>query len=218
MVRQAFEEQIRDLLDDLMAMGQMVVDSLQGSVQALRLQDAEMAQQVIEHDDQINAAQHAIDEQCLVLIATQQPMASDLRLILAISNIAAELERIGDYTEGIAKLAVMLAGEPLVKPLIDIPRMADEGRRMLLSSLEAFAEQDLQLARKVGNDDELVDALYDQVYRELLLFMMQDPRTITRATYLLWVAHNLERIADRTTNIAERVFFTARGEVVDLNR
>ncbi len=218
MVRQAFEEQIRELLDDLMAMGQKVVESLLGSVQALRQQDEDMARKVIEQDDLINAAQHAIDEQCLVLIATQQPMASDLRLILAVSNIAAELERIGDYTEGIAKLAIKLAGEPLVKPLIDIPRMADEGRRMLLSSLEAFAQQDLRLAQQVGNDDELVDALYDQVYRELLLFMMQDPRTITRATYLLWVAHNLERIADRTTNIAERVFFTARGEVVDLNR
>ena len=152
------------------------------------------------------------------MIATQQPMASDLRMILAVSNIAAELERIGDYTEGIATLSIKLSGQPLVKPLIDIPRMAEEGRRMLLLSLQAFAQQDLSLARQVGDDDELVDALYDQVYRELLLFMMQDPRTITRATYLLWVAHNLERIADRTTNIAERVFFTARGEVVDLNR
>jgi phosphate transport system protein len=217
-MRQAFEEQIRELLDDLMALGQTVVDSLHKAVQALRQQDEELARQVIAYDDEINAAQHAIDEQCLVLIATQQPMASDLRLILAVSNIAAELERIGDYTEGIAKLAIKLAGEPFVKPLIDIPRMADEGRRMLLSSLQAFSQQDLDLARQIGNDDELVDALYDQVYRELLLFMMQDPRTITRATYLLWVAHNLERIADRTTNIAERVFFTARGEVVDLNR
>ena len=218
MVRQAFEEQLRGLLEDLLAMGQMVVDSMQSSVQALRLQNEEMARKVIEHDDAINAAQHAIDEQCLVLIATQQPMASDLRMILAVSNIAAELERIGDYTEGIATLSIKLSGQPLVKPLIDIPRMAEEGRRMLLLSLQAFAQQDLSLARQVGDDDELVDALYDQVYRELLLFMMQDPRTITRATYLLWVAHNLERIADRTTNIAERVFFTARGEVVDLNR
>lgn len=217
-MRQAFEEQLRELLDRLMAMGQMVVDSMQRCVQALGQQDEELAREVIEHDDAINAAQHAIDEECLVLIATQQPMASDLRLILAVSNIAAELERIGDYTEGIATLAIKLAGQPLVKPLIDIPRMADEGRRMLLSSLEAFARQDLDLARQVGKEDELVDALYDQVYRELLLFMMQDPKTITRATYLLWVAHNLERIADRTTNIAERVFFTSRGEVVDLNR
>jgi phosphate transport system protein len=218
MVRQAFEEQIRELLDDLLAMGQMVSDSIDRSVQALALQDEDLAQQVIAYDDEINATQNSIDEKCLVLIATQQPMASDLRTILAISNIASELERIGDYTEGIGRLAKKLAAQPLLKPLIDIPRMADRGREMLLSSLEAFAQQDVEAARKLGDADDLVDALYDQVYRELLVFMMEDPRTITQATYLLWVAHNLERIADRTTNIAERVIFTDSGQVVDLNR
>lgn len=218
MVRQAFEEQIRELLDDLLAMGQMVADSIDRSVQALALQDENLAQQVIDYDDEINATQHGIDEKCLVLIATQQPMASDLRTILAISNIASELERIGDYTEGIGRLAVKLAAQPLLKPLIDIPRMADRGRHMLLTSLEAFAQQDVETAQQLGEADDLVDALYDQVYRELLVYMMEDPRTITQATYLLWVAHNLERIADRTTNIAERVIFTDSGRVVDLNR
>jgi phosphate transport system protein len=218
MVRQAFEEQIRELLDDLLAMGQMVSDSIDRSVQALALQDEDLAQQVIAYDDEINATQNSIDEKCLVLIATQQPMASDLRTILAVSNIASELERIGDYTEGIGRLAVKLAAQPLLKPLIDIPRMADRGRQMLLSSLEAFAQQDVEAARKLGDADDLVDALYDQVFRELLVYMMEDPRTITQATYLLWVAHNLERIADRTTNIAERVIFTDSGQVVDLNR
>jgi phosphate transport system protein len=218
MVRQAFEEQIRELLDDLLAMGQMVSDSIDRSVQALALQDEDLARQVIAYDDEINATQNDIDEKCLVLIATQQPMASDLRTILAVSNIASELERIGDYTEGIGRLAVKLAAQPLLKPLIDIPRMADRGRQMLLSSLEAFAQQDVEAARKLGDADDLVDALYDQVFRELLVYMMEDPRTITQATYLLWVAHNLERIADRTTNIAERVIFTDSGQVVDLNR
>jgi phosphate transport system protein len=218
MVRQAFEEQIRELLDDLLAMGQMVSDSIDRSVQALALQDEDLAQQVIAYDDEINATQNSIDEKCLVLIATQQPMASDLRTILAVSNIASELERIGDYTEGIGRLAAKLAAQPLLKPLIDIPRMADRGREMLLSSLEAFAQQDVEAARKLGDADDLVDALYDQVFRELLVYMMEDPRTITQATYLLWVAHNLERIADRTTNIAERVIFTDSGQVVDLNR
>jgi phosphate transport system protein len=218
MVRQAFEEQIRELLDDLLAMGQMVSDSIDRSVQALALQDEDLARQVIAYDDEINATQNNIDEKCLVLIATQQPMASDLRTILAVSNIASELERIGDYTEGIGRLAVKLAAQPLLKPLIDIPRMADRGRQMLLSSLEAFAQQDVEAARKLGDADDLVDALYDQVFRELLVYMMEDPRTITQATYLLWVAHNLERIADRTTNIAERVIFTDSGQVVDLNR
>lgn len=218
MVRQAFEEQIRELMEDLLAMGQMVADSIDRSIQALAQQDVELARQIIDFDDEINAAQHDIEEKCLVLIATQQPMAGDLRTILAVSNIALELERMGDYSEGIAKLAIKLAGEPFIKPLIDIPRMAHEGRRMLLTALEAFAREDVQAAQQVGQADDLVDALYDQVYRELLVYMMQDPRTITQATYLLWVAHNLERIADRTTNIAERVVFVASGQIVELNR
>lgn len=218
MVRQIFQEQIRELLEDLLEMGRMVADSIDRSIQSLAKQDEDLARQVIEFDDEINALQHDIDEKCLVLIATQQPMASDLRAILAVSNIAAELERIGDYTEGIARLAVKLAGRPLLKPLIDIPRMAEEGRRMLLTSLDAFARQDVETARQVGEADDLVDALYDQVFRELLVIMMEDPRTITQATYLIWVAHNLERIADRTTNIAERVIFMDSGRIVDLNR
>ena len=218
MVRQVFQEQIRELLEDLLEMGQMVADSIDLAIQALARQDDELAQQVIDSDDEINACQHDIDEKCLVLIATQQPMAGDLRAILSVSNIAAELERIGDYTEGIARLALKLSGRPLLKPLIDIPRMAEEGRRMLMTSLEAFARQDVETAREIGTADDVVDALYDQVYRELLVFMMEDPRTITQATYLLWVAHNLERIADRTTNIAERVIFFDSGRIVDLNR
>jgi phosphate transport system protein len=218
MARQAFQEQIRELLEDLLEMGQMVADSIGSSIQALAKQDQELAQWVIDYDDEINAFQYDIDEKCLVLIATQQPMAGDLRAILSVSNIAAELERIGDYSEGIARLALKLLGRPLLKPLIDIPRMAEEGRRMLMGSLEAFASQDVEAARQIGDADDVVDALYDQVYRELLVYMMEDPRTITQATYLLWVAHNLERIADRTTNIAERVIFLDSGRIVDLNR
>jgi len=218
MVRQIFQEQIRELLEDLLGMGQMVSDSIDRSVQALVKRDEELARQVIDYDDEINLAQHDIDEKCLVLIATQQPMAGDLRTILAVSNVASELERIGDYTEGIAKLAIKLSSKPPLKPLIDIPRMAEIGRKMLMESLEAFAREDADAAPKIGDQDDVVDALYDQVYRELLVFMMEDPRTITQATYLLWIAHNLERIADRTTNIAERVVFTASGKIVDLNR
>lgn len=218
MVRQVFREQIRELLEDLLGMGQMVADSIDEAVKALARQDVELAQQVIDFDEEINEVQHDIDEKCLVLIATQQPMAGDLRAILSVSNIAAELERIGDYAEGIAKLAIKLSAQPLLKPLIDIPRMAEEGRRMLMLSLEAFAQQDPDAARGIGAADDVVDALYDQIYRELLVFMMEDPRKITQATYLLWVAHNLERIADRTTNIAERVIFMDSGRVVDLNR
>lgn len=218
MVRQVFQDQIQELLEDLLEMGQMVSGAIDRSVQALIKQDEELARQVIAYDDEINLAQHDIDEKCLVLLATQQPMARDLRTILAVSNIASELERMGDYTEGIAKLAAKLASQPLLKPLIDIPRMAEIGRRMLQESLETFVHEDAERAHKIGDEDDIVDALYDQVYRELLIFMMQDPHTITQATYLLWIAHNLERIADRTTNIAERTVFTASGEIVDLNR
>lgn len=218
MVRQMFEEQIRELLEDLLEMGQMVSDSIERSVRALAQQDEELARQIIDFDDEINTIQHDIDEKCLVLIATQQPMAGDLRTILAASNIASELERIGDYAEGIAKLAIKLAGKPLLKPLIDIPRMADTGRQMLMMALEAFAREDVAAARQVGQTDDTVDALYDQVFRELLVLMMENPKTITEATYLVWVAHNLERIADRTTNIAERVIFIDSGQIVDLNR
>jgi phosphate transport system protein len=218
MVRETFREQIRELMEDLLEMGQMVADSMDRSIQSLTKQDKDLAQQVIAFDDEINAIQHDIDEKCLVLIATQQPMAGDLRTILAISNIAAELERMGDYTEGIATLAVKLADRPLLKPLIDIPRMAEQSRLMLTGSLEAFARRDVEAAVQIGEEDDVVDALYNQVYRELLVFMMEDPRTITEATYLLWVAHNLERIADRTTNIAERTIFLDSGKIVDLNR
>jgi phosphate transport system protein len=218
MVREAYREQIRELLEDLLAMGQMVASSIERAVQALAQQDVDLAQQVVDFDDEINEIQRDIDEKCLVLIATQQPMAGDLRAILAVSNIAAELERMGDYSEGIAKLAIKLSGRPLLKPLIDIPRMAEESRRMLMASLEAFARQNPEAAWQIGKADDVVDALYDQVYRELLVYMMEDPRTIADATYLLWVAHNLERIADRTTNIAERVIFVDSGKIVDLNR
>jgi phosphate transport system protein len=218
MVRRYFDDQIHELLEDLLNMGHRVADSIDRSILALSRQDVDLARQIIADDDEINDLQHDIDEKCLVLLATQQPMASDLRAIMAISNIAAELERIGDYTEGIANLAIKLSGQPFLKPLIDIPRMAEESRRMLASSLEAFARHDVELARSVGEADDTVDALYDQVYRELLMFMIQDPRTITQATYLLWVAHNLERIADRTTNIAERAVFLHSGKIVDLNR
>jgi phosphate transport system protein len=218
MVRRYFEEQIRELLEDLLEMGQMVTDSIERSVQSLAQQDEELSSQVIAYDDEINAIQQEIDEKCLVLLATQQPMASDLRAILAISNIAAELERIGDYAEGIARLAIKLSDRPLLKPLIDIPRMAKASRQMLTTALEAFARQDVAAAEAVGKADDEIDALYDQIYRELLVFMMEDPHTITQATYLLWVAHNLERIGDRTTNIAERVVFLNSGKIVDLNR
>jgi len=217
MVRQAFKEQVEELLDDLLVMGQMVSHALDEAIQALVRQDTKLAQQIIDGDRDVNAAQHDIDEKCLVLIATQQPMAGDLRTLLAVTNIAAELERIGDYTEGIAKLVLRVVGQPFIKPLIDIPHMADQSRQMLTSILQAFADQDAEAARRVAASDAVVDRLYSQVLDDVQAIMEREPRTIAQGTYLLWIAHNLERIADRTTNIAERIVFVVSGEVVDLN-
>ncbi|MFB0546374.1 MAG: phosphate signaling complex protein PhoU [Anaerolineae bacterium] len=217
MTRETFNGQIKSLQDDLLAMGYLVDQAIERSIQALADRDMVLAQQIIDDDRVINRAQRDIDEKCLVLIATQQPMASDLRIILAISSLATDLERMGDHAEGIAKITLMMADQPLLKPLIDIPRMAEKGRAMLQGQLEAFVQHDVEAARRLAEDDEIVDDLYDQIFRELLVFMMSDPHTIPRATYLLWVAHNLERIADRTTNIGERVIFLVTGQVEELN-
>jgi phosphate transport system protein len=217
MLRETFEDQLRGLQDELLAMGALVDRAIERSIQALADRDVKMAQEIIDDDALINQAQREIEERCLVLIATQQPMASDLRVIASVSSIATELERMGDHAEGIGKITLLMAGQALLKPLIDIPRMAEKGRLMLRQQLEAFVRRDVEMARNSATGDEEVDALYDQIYRELLIFMMNDPRTISRATHLLWVAHNLERIADRTTNIGERVIFLVTGQVEELN-
>ena len=158
-----------------------------------------------------------IEEQCLFLIASQQPVARDLRLIFSISSIAWELERMADHAKGIATLALRLVDQPMLKPLIDIPRMAEIGRELLIGQLGAFVRGDVEAARAFAARDSEVDQLNDQVFRELLVIMMTDPRTITRATYLMWVAHNLERFADRTTNIGERVVFLKTNTIVELD-
>ncbi|NOZ05655.1 MAG: phosphate signaling complex protein PhoU [Chloroflexi bacterium] len=217
MTRESFEMRLAALQQDLLKMGQAVDQAIDLSVKALANRDKPLAQQVIDNDDHINALQHDIQEQCLVLIATQQPLASDLRVISAIFSVATELERMGDYAEGIAKITLMLADHPLLKPLIDIPRMAEKGRQLLRDQLDCLMRRDAGRARELAHEDDEVDALFDQIYRELLIFMMDDPRTITRATHLMWVAHNLERASDRTTNIGESTVFMVTGEVLELN-
>lgn len=217
MFREAFDEQMKELQDSLLAMADMVDKAIERSIQTLAERDTELAHQVIAADLLINQAQRDIDEKCLVLLATQQPTAGDLRVIIAISGIASELERMGDYAEGIAKISLALADQPLLKPLIDVPRMAEKSRSLLRQQMEAFVQRDADSARRLSAQDDEIDGLYDQIYRELMFFMMQDPKTITRATHLLWVGHNLERIADRTTNIGERVVFLVTGQVEELN-
>ena len=215
-IRTVFHKKLREIQDDILAMGSMVEKAISRSIEALKKRDLTLAQQVIADDLKINEKRFNIEEKCIQLTATQQPMASDLRIIICVLNIITELERIGDYAEGIAKIVVMIGDEPPLKPLIDLPRMAEKTEEMLGRSLDAFVNRDAEAARQITAEDDEVDNLYDQVFRELLTFMAEDPRTITRATRLIWVAHNLERSADRVTNICERVVFTVTGKMEEI--
>lgn len=210
--RAEFERELQSLREDVLHLGSMVEKAVQRAVQALKNRDVELARQVIESDREIDERTYQLEEKALLLIATQQPLATDLRVIAAALFIISELERIGDYAEGIAKIAQRLADQPPLKPLIDIPRMADVSVEMLRGCLDAFIDRDLDACRAIWRRDDEVDALYDQVYRELLTYMISDPSTIERATLLLWTAHNLERIADRVTNICERIAFVITGD------
>ena len=214
--RTTFHKRLREIQDDVLAMGSMVSKATLRSIDALKNRDLDLAHQIIADDKKINQKRFEIEEKCVELIATQQPMASDLRIIVAVLNIISELERIGDHAEGIAKITIMIGDEPPLKPLIDIPRMAEKTVDMLRRSLDAFVNRDAEAARKISIEDDAIDHLYDQVFRELLTFMAEDPKTITRATRLIWVAHNLERSADRVTNICERVVFVVTGKMEEI--
>jgi len=207
---------LQEVEGDILTMGGMVVKAIDRAIGALKERDMALAHQIIADDSLINKQRFAIEDKCIGLMVTQQPMASDLRIIVAVLSIAIELERIGDYAEGIAKIVVMIGDEPSLKPLIDIPRMGEITVDMINKSLESFVKRDVDLAMRVVSLDSVVDGLYDQVFRELLTFMMVDPKTTNRATRLIWVAHNLERAADRATNICERVVFTVTGKMEEI--
>ncbi len=215
MLRLDLDRQLGQLQQEVVTLAEIVEKATLRAVDALKWRDLEESRQVIAGDDYIDQKRYEIEDRCIDLIATQQPMARDLRAIIALLHITVELERIGDYAEGIGKISVMMGEEPPLKPLIDIPKMAEKATQMLRSSMDSLVSRDVVMANQVLQDDDEVDELYDQVYRELLIFMLQDPRTIQRATYLLWTAHDLERIADRATNIAERVIFLVTGKLVE---
>jgi phosphate transport system protein len=217
MPRERFERELQSLEDELLTLGSKVERAITDSVASLKERDHEEAKRLIRQDRELNERRYALESKALMLIATQQPLAVDLRTIAAVLSVASELERIGDYAKGIANINLMMGDEPLLKPLIDIPRMADKTRDMLNRALQAFSQRDVTLARAIPEEDDEVDSLYNQVYRELLTYIMADPRTIDRATSLLWVAHNLERAADRVTNICERVIFTVSGKLVEID-
>ena len=215
MPREHFDQELRGLQNDVVRMGSMVAKMVLRAVTALKDRDIPLAEQVIADDDHVDALAYAIEDNVMILISTQQPVASDLRRLAAALVIIQELERMGDHAEGIAKLSRRLSKEPALKPLIDIPRMAEEGVKMLHLAIEAYVNGDQELAARVWAMDDVVDGLYNQVYRELLTYMMDDPHTIQRATNLLHVAHDLERIADRVTNICERVVYLMTGELTE---
>ena len=217
MPRTDFDRSLQEIQDELLVLGSMVEKSIDRSVLALKNRDLSLSKIVIDDDDLIDDLRNKIEEKCISVIATQNPMAGDLRTVISVLYIAEELERMGDYAEGIAKISLSIGKEPMLKPLVDIPRMAEKSSKMLSRSLDALVNRDEQLAIQVCRDDNEVDALYNQVYRELLTFMISDPKTIERATYLLWVSHNIERIADRATNISERVLYLITGRIFDIH-
>lgn len=217
MTREAYHKALINLQDEVLEMAGMVANAIKKSVESLQKRDMNASRVIITNDSLINKKRFAIEEKCISLIATQQPMAVDLRVLTSILSIITDLERMGDHAEGIAKISLLIGDESFVKPLIDIPRMADIGLSMLDKCLKAFVNRDVEAARLICNEDDTVDALHDQIYRELLLLMIQNPKIIHQATYLTWVSHNLERIADRVTNIAERIVFMVTGKMEEMN-
>ena len=214
MLRANFDRDLASLQEELVRMGQMVDGAISTAMEALSNRDA-AAQRVIAGDEDIDQLRAHLEETCIDLLATQQPNAIDLRTILASLHISAELERTGDYAKGIARISIAMGVEPSLNPLIDLPLMASKAIDMMNRSLGALVEGGEAAARQVCEDDDEVDDLYDQAYQKLLAYMLQDPRSIRRATFLLWIAHELERIADRATNISERVIFLVTGNPVD---
>jgi phosphate transport system protein len=217
MPREVFHKQIAELQDSVLEMGSMVDRAVDRAITALLDRDPEMARAVVDNDKAVNAKNFESQNACIALIAREAPMAGDLRLIVSVAAIMTDLERMGDHAEGIARIVLMMQDEPLVKPLIDIPVMAGYAREMLRESVRAFVDQDVEAAYKVGSRDDEVDGLYDRIYRDLIDIMIGDPSTIEPSTHLLWVAHNLERIGDRATNIAERTVYSATGNLPQMD-
>ncbi len=209
-----FDEELKDLKVKLLLMGGTVESQLQDVLQALTERNSELAGRVIENDLRVNQLDVEIDDACLRLLALHKPTAGDLRLITTTMKISTELERISDLAENIAERAIELNKEPQLKPYLDIPRMAEWTIRMVKQSLDAFVNRDTELARKVCRDDPFVDDLTEQLFRELVSFMLEDPRTVTRAARLTFIGKYYERIADHATNIAELVVYMVEGKII----
>jgi phosphate transport system protein len=216
MLRKTFEHEIQQVKDDVLLLGSMVEQAILNTVDALKRRDIKASQEILNADKLINKKRFDIESKLMILIATQQPMAHDLRLLASCMEVISELERMGDYAKGIANINIRMGDAPLLKPLIDVPRMAQKDVDMLHRALTAFVNEDVEAAQKIPVEDDEVDALYNQIYRELMTFVISDPTTMERANWLLWVGHNLERVADRVTNICERTVFIATGEMSEI--
>ena len=216
-LRATYDREFAAIKKDIIKMGSLVDTAIADSMQSLQERDQIQAQQVIDHDETINALRFKVEEACLTLIATQQPTASDLRDVIAAMSIVVEMERMADHASGIAKTVIRMGDEPLLKPLIDLPRMAQLAREMLRDGLDSFITRDVQKARIVATRDDEMDLLNRAIFDELVEIMAERPDGVERATYLLWCSHNLERIGDRVTNIVERVVFMTTGDMEDLN-
>lgn len=215
--RAHFDQELNALQDNLLRMGGMLDTAIALGMKALAERDLDLARRVVADDAKINDLRFYIEEQCIRLIATQQPLATDLRFIVAAMNVISDMERMADHAAGIAKTVLKMGNQPLLKPLIDLPRMADECREMLRAALDSYVARDVEAARGVAARDDVIDDLYHQIFRELVSFIVEDPHTTTRALYLLFAAHNLERIGDRVVNITERVIFITSGEMKELS-
>ena len=217
MTRELFDKKLREMQDDVLIMGSMVEKAMQRSMEALRNRDAARSEAVIREDRLINAKRYEIEEKCIHTIALQQPMAADLRVLVAVLFIATELERMADHAEGIARINLMLGDEPLPAMLADISEMAEKAGDMLRRALTAFVDRDDRSARLICDEDDQIDTLYDASYQALIQEMIRTPADVQRLTYLIWACHNLERIADRVTNICERVIFMVTGQLEEIN-
>jgi len=215
--RTTFDQALSELKQDILRMGFYVEEAISRAVESLAKQDVSLAQSVIDGDVLIDNQETLIEDKCMKLIATQQPLAKDLRRIAAGLMITTDLERMADLACDIAKITRRIADQPLIKPLIDIPRMAEIAQKMVKESLDAYVREDVQLAVSMAKDDDLVDSLHNQVFRELLVYMMENPKIINQATALLFASRHLERIADHATNIGERIVYLVTGERKELN-
>ena len=217
MPRASLDRKIHNLLNEILILDSMVENAITKSVEALAKHDFKLAQSTYDFDKQINARRFELENDLIITIATEQPiMAGDLRLMASILEVVGELERIGDYAKGIAKICLLIGDQPHVKPLVDIPLMCKLTVDMLHRAVGAFVQLDVEQAKMIPAEDDQVDALYVQVYRELVQIMTNDPSTVDQSNHLMWAAHNLERMADRVTNICERAVYVATGKLVEI--